>query len=149
MARPGYVEARKARDKEFYLVKECEERLAKVDDLADKDGRPYSSELREIHRKDALTALQKHQQALIAAEAAFVAFSKLPAPKATRQFYDAVLPLQLSVTRNMLDSINRECESKNIKRVELIRIALQTYFDSQADGKPSVNVRSLFSGKAE
>lgn len=135
MARPGYTEARKARDREFYLVHELEKKLEAVPTLADSRGRPYSDEMKEIHRRDIEPALEAHRRSLAIAEAAFALFAKLPAPKASSQrYFDAVISLQLSVTKDMLDSITKECESKGIRRVELIRNALQMYFDSQADG---------------
>lgn len=134
MARPGYVEARKTRDREFSAVKELEQRLANIELLADKDGRPYSDELKEIHRRDTEPALEAHRKALEIAEATFAAYSRQPIYTTPRKYYDVIISLHLSVTKDMFDSVNRVCEKKGILRTQLFRDALDMYLKSQADG---------------
>ena len=133
MARPGYVEAKQVRDKEFYAVKEWEQRLADID-LLGVDGHSYSAQVKEVRRQDALAALQKHQQALEIAEAAFAVFADTSAPKIpNRKYFDTVISMQISVTHDMMEGITRACESQGIRRTELFRKAMEMYLSSLAD----------------
>jgi hypothetical protein len=144
MARPGYLKARQARDKEYEWLEMAEERLAGVDSLTDSSGRDLAPALKDIHRKDATKAVEEHRQALERAELAFSVFAKLPRPKIPIKRFDMVLSLQLSMTKQMFEAIALECERKSVRKVDVIRdcISKQLNLSQSEEQEPSATENS-------
>jgi hypothetical protein len=131
MARPGYLKARQARDKELNWLLLAQERLDNIDSLTDSSGRPLADALKEVQRKDATKAVEEHKQAAARAELEFASFGRLPQFKATRVYYDAVIPMQVSVTFDMFEFVKQECLKLGVTKPELFRRAMDLYRQSQ------------------
>ena len=126
MARPGYVIARKA------LYKAIELRDAAKVKLADLDSQ-IPSELGNILRGDALRALGQHQSNVDQAQIAFDSFKPAKENRPERVYYDTILQVCLSVTKDMRDAMRQRCAQDSIPKTELIRRALQAYLNPPAD----------------
>ena len=121
MARPGYIEAKNARNKALDHLTDIKARLVAVDSMDVSEG------LKEVHRKDAQIALEQGQQAFNDAESTFAAFER-PKP-AERQYFEDMVGICLSTTKAMSTAIRQRCEQDHISKTELIRRALQAYLN--------------------
>lgn len=121
MSRPGYSEAKLAKIKAFDRLTEAQAQFIAI------DSKEVSEAHKEIFRKDARHALKLAQENMDQAQAAFDVFNR---PKrAARHYYEARLPMLLSLDKALLAGMNQRCDQDDIPKTELVRRALQAYLN--------------------